>query len=240
MEHVSDRYRSYALDFWGFGESDRHASAFTLSEYVDLLYAFMDHLGLNKVNLAGHGLGGMVATRAASEQPDRFLKIMLVNTPIQGVQVQAIAKPGALSRLLGRSTPTNVWARVIRQLHVDYPQILNEIIEDTESLTEELVQRALSSIVETDLRPDLAQLELPLLAVYGERDSIVDISQAAFLQEDHGHLQQVLRLPRSNHFPFLDQPNVFNRALLDFLASQGTPVEIKAEWRRRVSQLDYI
>jgi pimeloyl-ACP methyl ester carboxylesterase len=83
-------------------------------------------------------------------------------------------------------------------------------------------------------------LELPLLALYGEKDSIVDGTHAVYLQEDHGHLQQVLKFPRSNHFPFLDQPNVFNRVLLDFLASQGTPVEIKAEWRRRVSQLEYI
>jgi pimeloyl-ACP methyl ester carboxylesterase len=79
-----------------------------------------------------------------------------------------------------------------------------------------------------------------MLAVYGERDAIVGADQAAFLHEDHPYLQQVLKLPRSNHFPFLDQPNVFNRVLLDFLASQGTPVEIKAEWRRRVSQLEYI
>jgi len=50
----------------------------------------------------------------------------------------------------------------------------------------------------------------------------------------------VLKLHRSNHFPFLDQPNVFNRMLLDFLASEGTPVEIKAEWRRRVSQLEFM
>jgi pimeloyl-ACP methyl ester carboxylesterase len=240
MEHVSDRYRTYALDFWGFGESDRHESAFTISEYVNLLYGFMDQLGLNRVNLVGHGLGGMVAIRAASEQPERFLKIMVVNTPIQGAQVQAAARPGALSRLLGRSTPTNVWARLIRQLNVDYPQILEEIIEDTESLSEGLIQRVLASILETDLRSDLVQLELPMLAVYGEKDSVIEGNQAANLREDHGHLQQVLKLPRSNHFPFLDQPNVFNRVLQDFLASQGTPVEIKAEWRRRVSQLEYI
>ena len=240
MEHLSDRYRTYALDFWGFGESDRHESAFTIDEYIALLYGFMDQLGLSKVNLAGHGLGGMVAIRAASEQPERFLKIMVVNTPIQGAQVQVAAKPGALSRLLGRSTPTNIWARLIRQLNVDYPQILEEIIEDTESLSETLVQRVLASILETDLRPDLAQLELPLLAIYGEKDSIVEGSQADYLHEDHSHLQQVLKLPRSNHFPFLDQPNIFNRVLQDFLASQGSPVEIKAEWRRRVSQLEYI
>jgi hypothetical protein len=53
-------------------------------------------------------------------------------------------------------------------------------------------------------------------------------------------MQQVIKLPRSNHFPFLDQPNVFNRLLMDFQASNGTQVEIKTEWRRRVSQLEYI
>jgi hypothetical protein len=28
--------------------------------------------------------------------------------------------------------------------------------------------------------------------------------------------------------------------LMDFLLSEGTPVEIKAEWRRRVSQLEFM
>ncbi len=240
MDHISDRYRAYALDFWGFGESDRNGSAFSLSEYVDMLYRFMDHLGLKQASLVGHGLGGMVAIRAANEQPQRFLKIMAVNTPILGEQIVGVVRAGALSRLFGRSNPTNIWAKLVRQLDVDYPQILEEIIEDTESLSEDVVQRVIESIRDTDLRPDLAHLEIELLAVYGERDSIVNHDQAGFLREDHGYLQQVIKLPRSNHFPFLDQPNIFNRMLLDFMASKGTPVEIKAEWRRRVSQLEYL
>lgn len=123
---------------------------------------------------------------------------------------------------------------------MEYREVLNEIVEDTESLTETVVGRVLNSILETDLRPELARLELPLLAVYGEKDAIVSAEQATFLHEDHGYLQQVIKLSKSNYFPFLDQPNIFNRMLFDFLASQGTPVEIKAEWRRRVSQLEYI
>ena len=62
---------------------------------------------------------------------------------------------------------------------------------------------------------------------------------AELLREEFRSLQ-VLKLRGSNHFPFLDQPNVFNRMLMDFLSSEGTPVEIKAEWRRRVSQLEFM
>lgn len=240
MDNISDRYRAYALDFWGFGDSDRHDSAFSLSEYVTMLCDFMDNLGLSKVGLVGHGLGGMVAIRAAAEQPERFSKLVTVTTPFQGMPLQAVARPGALSRLLGRSTPSNIWSRLIRQLTVDYPQILDEIIEDTESLSENVVKRVLESIVESDLRSDLARLEVPMLAIFGEKDTLVAADQAKLLREEHTHLQQVIKLPKSNHFPFLDQPNIFNRMLLDFMASQGSPVEIKTEWRRRVSQLEYI
>ncbi|NWG21472.1 MAG: alpha/beta hydrolase [Chloroflexi bacterium] len=240
MEHAAERYRTFAIDFWGFGESDRREGAFSIAEYVDLLMRFMDQLGITKVSLVGHGLGGMVALRAACQNPDRVTRLMMVSTPIQGSQIQSHIKPGALSRIFGRATPGNVWTRLVRQLNVDYPQILNEIIEDTDSLSELVVQRVIASVVEADLRGDLESLDVPLLAVYGEKDAIVTADQARFLHDDHRSLQQVIKLPRSNHFPFLDQPNVFNRLLMDFQASSGTQVEIKTEWRRRVSQLEYI
>lgn len=240
MEHASERYRTFALDFWGFGESDRKEGHFSLDEYVMLVLAFMDQLGIARVSLVGHGLGGMVAVRIASQHPERISRLMAVSMPVQGMQIQSHIKPGALSRIFGRSAPSNVWTRLVRQLHVDYPQILNEIIEDTDSLSEMVVQRVMASVVETDLRADLERLEAPLLAVFGEKDTIVTPDQARFLNADHSSLQQVIKLPRSNHFPFLDQPNTFNRLLMDFQASSGTQVEIKTEWRRRVSQLEYI
>ena len=239
MDHISERNRAYALDFWGFGESDRRESEYSLAEYTEMLLAFMDNMGLTRVNVAGHGLGGMIAIRAANENPERFGKIMTVNTPIHGAQAISV-RPGALlSRLFGRSNPTNIWSKMMRQIDLDDPQIKEEIIEDTDSLSEQVVERVVASILKTDLRPDLTRIESPVLAVYSENDSIVSRDQADLLRDEYRSLQ-VLKMRRSNHFPFLDQPNIFNRLLLDFLASEGTPVEIKAEWRRRVSQLDYM
>jgi pimeloyl-ACP methyl ester carboxylesterase len=239
MDHISERHRAYALDFWGFGESDRKESDFSVSEYVNMLFGFMDNMGLARVNLAGHGLGGMVAIRAASEQPARFGKLMTVNTPILGEKAISVRSGAVFSRLFGRSNPTNIWAKLVRQIDVHDQQIKDEIIEDTDSLSEALVERVVASILKADLRPDLTRLELPMLAVYSLNDSIVNHEQADLLRDEYRSLQ-VLKLHRSNHFPFLDQSNVFNRMLMDFLLSEGTPVEIKAEWRRRVSQLEFM
>ena len=86
-------------DFWGFGESDRHESAFSLAEYTAMLLDFMENLGLARVALVGHGLGGMVAIEAAAKYPERFTKLVTVAAPIQGNTLQHLVRPGALSRL---------------------------------------------------------------------------------------------------------------------------------------------
>ena len=104
-----------------------------------------------------------------------------------------------------------MWAKLARQIDVDDPQIKDEIIEDTDSLSESVVERVVASILKTDLRPDLAKLVQPLLAVYCTNDAIVNNEQADLLRDEYRSLQ-VLKMRNSNHFPFLDQPNVFRLA----------------------------
>lgn len=240
MDHISEKFRAYAMDFWGFGDSDRSRQTFTIDDYVRMTIQFMDTLGLSRVNLVGHGMGGMVAVRAANEQPERFGKLMIVSTPIFGSRIQEHAKTNTFSRLLGLSRPTNDWAKLIRQMPTEDDQIRDELVEDTENLSEDLLRSVLHSVTETDLNQDLRRLDLPLLAVYGGKDSIVSTDHASALSEDHKQLQQVLPLPNANHFPFLEQPMTFNRLIRDFLDSDGSAVEMKTIWRRRVSQLEYI
>jgi pimeloyl-ACP methyl ester carboxylesterase len=240
MDLASERYRAYALDFWGFGESDRRGVQFTISSYADMVLHFMDQMGIPQANLVGHGLGGMVAIRAARERPERFIKLMTVNTPLYGQILASHVKSGGFAKLLGRGNASNVWARLLRQIPIADPDVQQEIYEDTDNLSEEVVASIQESLLDTDLRPSLEKLEVPLLATYSERDALVNPDHADFLHELTERPIQVLRLPRANHFPFLEQSNVFSRLLLDFLRSQGTPVEIKEEWRRRVSQLDYL
>ena len=58
MDHISERHRAYALDFWGFGESDRKDSDFSVSEYVNMLFGFMDNMGLRASIWPGMGSAG--------------------------------------------------------------------------------------------------------------------------------------------------------------------------------------
>lgn len=240
MDLASERYRAYAIDFWGFGESDRKGNQFTVSSYVDMLCRYMDQMGMSVANLVGHGMGGMVAVRAARERPERFLKVMTVATPMHGQILASHVKPGTFSRLLGMNNSTNVWARLLRNIPIADPEVQQELLEDTEGLSEHVLTSVQESLLDTDLRSHISALTIPLLAVYGGQDKIVIAEHASFLNDLGDRPVQMLVLPKANHFPFLEQSTTFSRLLLDFLVSQGSPVEIKAEWKRRVNQREYL
>jgi pimeloyl-ACP methyl ester carboxylesterase len=239
MDLASERYRAYALDFWGFGESERKGGAFSIAGYVEMLSDFMDKMGIPAANLVGHGLGGMVAIRAASERPERFHKVMAVSTPITGQSLAGHVKPGTFSKLFGGGN-TNVWSRLLRSIPIADPEVQQELYEDTDSLSDQVLSSVQESILEANMQQELLGLAVPLLAVYGGQDKIVGPEQASFLNELANRPVQLLVLPKANHFPFLEHSNTFSRLLLDFLVSQGTPVEIKEEWRRRVNQREYL
>lgn len=253
MDQVSVRYRTYALDFWGFGESERNYHDLGITTFVQMLHGFMDDMGIRKANLVGHGLGGMVAVRAAQTSPERFTRLLLVATPLEGSILGGLTKRGTFSRLLGSSHPSSTWTRLIRQIPVDDAEVQQELYEDTDSLSDHVVNSVQKSIMETDLRPVLHELDasIPVLAVYGEKDAIIppDHAQAypAFLRDDHPYQEgqpphQLVMFPGANHFPFLEDSLAFSRMVLDFMMSkkEDLPIAIKEHWRRRVSQHEYL
>jgi pimeloyl-ACP methyl ester carboxylesterase len=242
MDLMAERYRTYALDFWGFGDSEHQGASFTIDDYVHCLIAFMEKMGIAQANLVGHGLGGMVAIRAAQEHPEHFLRLVVVSTPIHGQVLSEVSKPGKFARFLGRNTLASVWAKLIRQVPVDDPEVQKDLYEDTDSLSEDVMQRIYESMIETDLQPSLRAIQnIPVLIIYGEKDTIVPPDHAQFLNGDAARFQQLIVLPQVNHFPFLEQTSTFSRLLIDFMKSEpGQHVEVKEHWRRRVSQREYL
>ena len=48
MEALASRHRTYALDFWGFGESDKRRASYNISDFVSLVDQFMERLGIQR------------------------------------------------------------------------------------------------------------------------------------------------------------------------------------------------
>src|SRR3990172_10190135 len=87
MQALSVRYRTYAIDLWGFGDTGKRPAYYSLDAQVELIARFMDQLGVAKLALVGHGLGGAVAIRFATKYPDWVVKLMTIDTPFNKASI---------------------------------------------------------------------------------------------------------------------------------------------------------
>jgi pimeloyl-ACP methyl ester carboxylesterase len=69
MAYLGAFYRTYAMDFWGFGESGKKRETYAVSDFVDLVNQFMNQLGIAHAPLVGHSMGGTVSLSVAIRYP---------------------------------------------------------------------------------------------------------------------------------------------------------------------------
>ncbi len=82
MRQLAGKYRTYAIDLWGFGDSAHDTSRYNFEAQVTLLGEFMDRMGIKKAALIGHDLGAAVVARYAVRNPDRVPRLMTVAPPL--------------------------------------------------------------------------------------------------------------------------------------------------------------
>ena len=92
MAFLGSRYRTYALDFWGFGESGKKLDTYEISEFVGLVDQFMEHLGIDSAPVIGHSMGGTVSLSLALEFPHRVKKVTIIGSPVDGKSLSFILK----------------------------------------------------------------------------------------------------------------------------------------------------
>lgn len=82
IQQLQMKYRVYAIDLFGFGDSSKNAERYSLKQQVDLLDKFMSDLGLPKAAVIGHGLGALVCSTFAAQNPDKVARMLIAGTPL--------------------------------------------------------------------------------------------------------------------------------------------------------------
>src|SRR3990172_193737 len=92
MAYLSRFYRTYALDFWGFGESGKKRTSYAVQDFVSLVDQFMQHLGIESAPLVGHSMGGTVSLSVAIQYHERVRKVVVIGSPIFGSSLSLLLK----------------------------------------------------------------------------------------------------------------------------------------------------
>lgn len=79
---LSARGRVVAPDLIGFGRSDKYTerSEYSFQMHRDMLAKFVEALDLRKITLICQDWGGLIGLRVAAELPDRFARLVIMNT----------------------------------------------------------------------------------------------------------------------------------------------------------------
>jgi pimeloyl-ACP methyl ester carboxylesterase len=217
IEFVGEHFRTYSFDFFGFGDSRRNTTIESIQNYSEQVIHFLNEMGIDRVSLVGHSMGGMVGLNTAINHPERIDRVATVGAPIQGTSLSWLLKLTDISffaHVLARWP----WLRgnLFRFFLTEGEETeVHEIIVDSLKSSANTLRSAVHSMMRTDLRPQLPRLRVPALIVHGQRDDIVDPRQATLFTPIQG--ASVVIMKNSRHFPFLDEPAYFNETLMRFL-----------------------
>lgn len=228
LELLSRDFRMYALDFLGFGESGHQADEFSVKNFVYMVNQFMDRMGIVKAPLVGHSMGGTVSLSTAIKHPEKVVKVVVVGSPIVGTSLSLLLKTAAYRGWIGvgQSTPalySMFQAGFIPFLRM-YAHFLanngtalgNMLTEDVAKLTIAPFFESITTLRQTDLRPRLHEIGMPVMGIYGKKDRIVHPNQHDVLKE-YLPASKVEWFNNSGHFPMMDEPEKFHTTIRDFL-----------------------
>lgn len=80
IEALSPRYRVLSYDKRGHGLSDTPQGDYALDDHIDDLTGLLDHLGIERLALAGVSVGGLIAQGFALRDPERLTALILCDT----------------------------------------------------------------------------------------------------------------------------------------------------------------
>jgi len=220
MAYLGQYYRTYALDFWGFGESGKKRDTYAIQDFVSLVDQFMDRLGIAQAPLVGHSMGGTVGLSVAIEYPQRVSKVVVVGSPIVG---SSLAFPLKLAghRLIAAVLFNMMWAfrlgmRIASPFICKDPRFPEMMDRDLSRTTLESFLISIATLRRTDLRPKLAAVNVPAMGMFGAKDIIVDPLQWQPMKAGIAQAR-IECFKEAGHFIMLDNPSEFTHMLKDFL-----------------------
>jgi 3-oxoadipate enol-lactonase len=209
-----------APDFPGFGA--RPPGPSSLEGFADCVLAEMDAAGVRRAVFVGLSMGGYVAFRIHAKSPDRFAGLFLADTRAgpddeagrqrRTDQAERVRSEGIgwmadalIPGLLGETT------RTIR------PAVVARVRALVAGADPEGVARALLAMRDRpDSHPQLAQMDFPVVAAFGDEDALIPPAEAEAIV-DAVPSGKLVRIPEAGLLSNLEEPARFNAALSTFL-----------------------
>ncbi len=216
MTALSKKYHVVAPDLIGHGRSDKPLLDYRAETFTDFLTGFLDALHIERATFVGQSLGGWAITLGALQQPARFERLVLVDSAgFADQKLPSCLNPATLAQSQELLQYVFATARFTNNPALPIA-ILKARVTNGDGYT---IARFLESAKRNEDALDgrLAGLKIPTLVVWGEQDRLLPLATGRrFAREIAGARLQII--PNGGHDVQLENAQLFNQALLAFLA----------------------
>ncbi|MFG2981933.1 alpha/beta fold hydrolase [Streptomyces sp. NPDC048258] len=216
-------YRVITPDLRGYGESPVLAGKALLADLADDIAALLARLGIEQVVVGGVSMGGQIAMEVRLRHPGLVRALVLSDTsPVPESEEGAKHRRELADRLLAEGMGPYA-EEVIDKMLAPYnvtgmPEAAAWVSAMMRATDPEGAAAALRGRAERpDYRPLLAGAAEPCLVVVGADDVYTPVAEAEALHALMPHSVLAV-IERAGHLPGVEQPEAFNRVLLEFLA----------------------
>jgi len=212
---LAERYQVYAPDLPGFGHSQTLDSTHDIPRLAAFVDAFTVSLDLHRFYLMGHSIGGGVALDYALHFPHKVIKLVLIDSLCLGEKIALWVR---ITSVLARTIGDQVNA-VLRGTHWLIKKLawpLDPVLPLNQTCIDLGGNITIFKAQTLVLKNKLADLLMPTLVVWGDKDNIVPVEQAYRASEVIPHCSLKI-FKKTGHDVHRKEIGEFSRVLTGFL-----------------------
>lgn len=230
VKFFSRRYQVITYNHRGFPPSEvpEKATAYSQEILVEDLYQLLRHLNIKKAYIGGLSMGGSVALNFGLAHPEIAKALIVAATGAGSADHERFVSEAEQIARLFETEGVKVVADLLTK-ESPRVQLLRKNPRGWQEFYEELIDHSATGSANTlrgvqskrptifSLESKLHQLKVPTLIMVGDEDD-ASIEPAIFMKRNIPCSGLVV-FPQSGHAINLEEPDLFNRAVLDFLTS---------------------
>ncbi|MCS4432813.1 alpha/beta fold hydrolase [Aquiflexum gelatinilyticum] len=236
---LSPFFMTISMDLPGHGLTGPDLQKrYGIEDYSKLVFGIADQLDLKEFHVAGNSMGGGVALKMASDQPERIMTLNLIDSSgarpktrtdsaqsksyNSGAWIFKVAQNPIFNKLLLKCTPKFVFGLNLKQVFYDNSKITDEVLTRYYELLRMEGNRQATLDRLTTGKPyaiDFEKLNMPVLIMWGKHDAWIPLSNGESLaQAIPGSKLKVFE--DAGHVPMEEIPTETVSEYLSFLGIQ--------------------
>jgi 3-oxoadipate enol-lactonase len=223
MDGLSDLSSLISIDLRGHGDSFPFEGPYSMDLLAKDLYRLVDNLNLkNKVVVCGLSMGGYVTMALYRSHPEVFRGIILTSTRPGQDSPEAKANRDASIFNVREYGASFIAENMLPKLFS--PKTIATKPELVEMIRRLIANTSIQGIIgalhgmkeRPDSTPMLAEINCPVLIIHGIDDQLISQKEAELMNHKISN-SQLVKIPDAGHLPNLEQPEMYNQTIRDFL-----------------------